>query len=150
MSFKQNIFITFLLSWLKMKIRHFMSHLGRDEMRQNFSLFYNSHLTVTVKVFFSSHMRDLFNYNFIIIDKFPVLYGPWGLKQRKTPIFCSHLGRAEMRQLATFKTPARGLRILSNIRILVPKVGEEKKHVYIKNVNSPFKGAVLSSRPLLP
>ena len=123
-----------------MKIRHFMSHLGRDEMRQNFGLFYNSHLTVTVKVFFSSHMRDLFNYNFIIIDKFPVLYGPWGLKQRKT----------EMRQLATFKTPARGLRILSNIRILVPKVGEEKKHVYIKNVNSPFKGAVLSSRPLLP
>ena len=140
MSFKQNIFITFLLSWLKMKIRHFMSHLGRDEMRQNFSLFYNSHLTVTVKVFFSSHMRDLFNYNFIIIDKFPVLYGPWGLKQRKT----------EMRQLATFKTPARGLRILSNIRILVPKVGEEKKHVYTKNMNSPFKGAVLSSRPLLP
>jgi hypothetical protein len=38
-----------------------------------------------------------------------------------------------MRQLAAFETPARGLRILSNFRILVPYEGEEKNITISKN-----------------
>ena len=45
-----------------------------------FSLVLNLNPAVTVKVTFLSHMRDLkLNYNFIIKDEFPVLYGPWEL-----------------------------------------------------------------------
>ena len=77
--------------------------------------------------------------NFIINDKFRVLHSPWGLKQGKTTIFGSQEVRDVLRQLAAIETPGKGLRILSNFRILVPYMGEEKNVTMSKNVKSPFK-----------
>ena len=55
---------------------------------------------------------------------------PLGLKQRKTTIFGSQDVRDVLTQLAAIKTPARGLRILSNFRILVPQVGGTMYYVH--------------------
>ena len=70
-------------------------------------------------IIFPRYERDLLNCNFIIIDKFRVLHSPWGLKQGKTTILGSQDVQDVLRQLAA-ETPARGLRILGNFRILVP------------------------------
>ena len=42
-------------------------------------------------------------------------------ERKKMNIFKSHYARDAMRQLAAIETPARGLRILSNLRILGKK-----------------------------
>ena len=85
------------------------------------ALFCISHLAVNSKsIIFPRYVRDLSNDNFIIIDKFRIfLHSPIRLKGRKTTIFWSHRVRDAMRRKA-IENLARGHRILSNFRILVP------------------------------
>ena len=77
--------------------------------------------------FFFENINDSLNYNFMGSETFSdfLFYAP------------SHLVRDEG-QLVTIKTPVRATQILSNSRMLVQQVGQEKNLTMSKNVNSPF------------
>jgi len=116
------------------------SRVVPDDLGAHFGLFL--HFTSGCSsggVIFPRCVGDLLNCNFVVNDGFRVLHGPWGLERGRATILGSRVVRDDLRRLAAVEAPARGLGILSNFRMLVPWVGEERSVAMSGNVNSPFK-----------